>query len=188
VDEKIDWFFTSLAETIAWCSRSDVGSDPKSSLRLIEPNDFCLDSRTSRVYGIRVRRSRRLARAGITKLQPAKDLQGGRLILFEPDATASDGAAESISQGYFDVHNVPPFDTWVWYVDEQFNAQEIYEQSVRRSQASLQPSEYLIAWVPSRFLEIVNAGIDVIPEECVSWFDRCDLPFARKLRELGMAM
>jgi hypothetical protein len=188
VKEKIDMFFILLAETITWCSRPDVGIDPKNSLRFIEPDDFCLDSRESRVYGITVRRNHLLLKAGVSKLQPAKDLSGGRLILFEPDATMSDGVAQDVSQGYFDVHNVPPFDTWVWYVDEQFDVGEVHAQSIATSQTPWQPSEYLIVWVPSRFLELANAGIEVIPEQCVDWFNKHDLLFSRRLRELGLSM
>jgi hypothetical protein len=126
VNEEIEWFFKSLAETIAWCSRSDVGNDPKNSLRSIEPrdHDFYLAARDSRVLSIKMQRIEYFQKSGITNLQPTKDLQGGRLLIFEPDMTVFDGASENASQGYFDIYDVPPFDTWVWYCNEKLNIEE----------------------------------------------------------------
>lgn len=34
-----------------------------------------------------------------------------------PDENTSDGGAETITQGYFDGDNVPPWDTWVGMFD-----------------------------------------------------------------------
>jgi hypothetical protein len=40
-------------------------------------------------------------------------LLGGRLMVYFPDAALADGAAEVQSRGFFDVHNTPPWDTWI---------------------------------------------------------------------------
>lgn len=97
----------------------------------------------------------------------------GRLVLFDPDDTLSDGAAESESHRYFDVDNVPAWDTWVFFV----------EDGPRRGAIN---HSYLVAWVPSHLVEAVNRGIQVNPEECIRWGADVDTTLTRKLREAGL--
>ena len=82
-------------------------------------------------------------------------LQGGRLLLLAPDETLCDGAAQYSSKGFFDVDNIPPWDTWVCFF--------------RR---------YLVSWVPPELLELANVGIEVNPEECIFWAPEAGLPNA----------
>jgi hypothetical protein len=58
-------------------------------------------------------RSRRLRASGRRNLSSITDLCGGRLVAYFPDDNLFDGAAEAESQGFFDVDNIPPYDTWV---------------------------------------------------------------------------
>ncbi len=51
-----------------------------------------------------------------------------------------------LTKGFFDVNNVPPWDTWVCYLDR-----------------------YLVSWVPPVLEELASAGIRVNPEECIQW-------------------
>ena len=44
-----------------------------------------------------------------------QDLAGGRLLLYAPDENLCDGAAQSSSKGFFDVDNIPPWDTWICF-------------------------------------------------------------------------
>jgi hypothetical protein len=99
----------------------------------------------------------------------AKDLAVGRLLLYFPNADLCDGAAEAESQGFFDVYNTPPWDTWVAFVSEPHGTNVNY-------------SEYLIAWVPPVFVERATAGILVNPEECIRWLDESGVSFAQLLR------
>ena len=73
-------------------------------------------------------------------------LQGGRLLLYAPNENLFDGAAEYSSRGFFDVDNIPPWDTWICFFDE-----------------------YVVSWVPPQLLELANAGIEVNPEQCILW-------------------
>jgi hypothetical protein len=82
----------------------------------------------------------------------------GRLLLFVPDETLSDGAAAIGSGGFFDAENVPPWDTWVEYV-----------------------GSYLISWVPGRIVGLVDHGIDANPESCILWATDLDAAFTRQL-------
>jgi hypothetical protein len=80
----------------------------------------------------------------------------GRLLLYFPDADLADGAAELASGGFFDVHNAPPWGSWVGYFDD------------RGADRSF--SCYLLAWVPQLLVAPAEAGIDVNPELCIGWF------------------
>ena len=85
----------------------------------------------------------------------------GRLLVYFPDADLCDGAAEVASQGFFDVHNAPPFGCWVGYFEDG-----VQDRSY---------SSYLLAWVPARFESLAGAGIDVNPEACIAWLDNADI-------------
>jgi hypothetical protein len=74
------------------------------------------------------------------------NLAQGRILLYAPDENLFDGAAQYSSKGFFDVNNVPPWDTWICYADG-----------------------YLVSWVPPVLEELAAAGIDVNPEQCVQW-------------------
>ena len=74
------------------------------------------------------------------------DLRGGRLLKYAPAQNLCDGAAQYSSKGFFDVDNVPPWDTWICFVEP-----------------------YLISWVPPRLLDLANSGIDANPEQCILW-------------------
>jgi hypothetical protein len=64
------------------------------------------------------------------------------------------GAAQVQSLGFFDVDNVPPWDTWV--------AME---------------GRYLLPWVPPQMLKFTSAGAEVNPEECIKWADDPSLSY-----------
>ena len=86
---------------------------------------------------------------------PLMDLGGGRLLLYAPDENLCDGAAQSSSKGFFDVDNIPPWDTWVCFVDR-----------------------YLVSWVPPQLLDLANQGINANPEQCILWAPNTGLPHA----------
>ena len=79
-------------------------------------------------------------------LSLAERLEGGRLLLYAPDENLFDGAAQYTSKGFFDVNNIPPWDTWVCFFEK-----------------------YLVSWVPPQLVELANQGIDVNAEQCILW-------------------
>jgi hypothetical protein len=97
---------------------------------------------------------------------------GGRLLAYFPDLDLVDGAAEVESGGFFDVHNTPPWDTWVAYVEDERPASSMHRC-------------YLVAWVPRALVPAAQAGIDVNPEECILWLDDTPTALAAALRERG---
>lgn len=73
---------------------------------------------------------------------------GGRGLLFVPQDSLSDGAATVQSEGFFDVDNVPAWDTWIYF-----------------------DGRMLLSWVPPQLISKVQSGIDVNPEGCIKWAD-----------------
>lgn len=73
----------------------------------------------------------------------------GRLLLFTPQDSLSDGAATVASEGFFDVDNVPAWDTWLYF-----------------------DGHILASWVPPQLIAKVQSGIDVNPEGCIRWADQ----------------
>lgn len=84
--------------------------------------------------------------------------------MYYPDHDLCDGAAEAESAGFLDMHNAPPWDTWVALIED-----------------SREKVPFLVAWVPPAFIALANAGIEVNPEECVQWLDRSGLALAEAL-------
>jgi len=78
----------------------------------------------------------------------------GRFVAYAPEDNLSDGAAEVLSLGLFDVDNVPPWDTWIALVDR-----------------------YVLAWVPPLLFGFARRGIEVNPEECIKWADDPSLSY-----------
>jgi len=72
----------------------------------------------------------------------------GRLLLYEPLETVDDGAASASSQGFFDVEDAPPWDTWFVYSGGS-----------------------IFCWVPDSLVQKAQAGIDANPVDCIHWCD-----------------
>ena len=93
-------FELRLAQAVAWCTPRS-----KRSLRSEHLRPWVLES--DRAWSVR---------HGVRVDGPARsraDLKGGELLLYFPDMNLADGAAEAETGGFFDVHNTPPWDTWV---------------------------------------------------------------------------
>jgi hypothetical protein len=152
----------ALSETIAWClGRSLNGNelrsgelDPSSSLSVppldeIGVDAFVVKKRESyprAVQSINAIRSILLRDANIEVVDPAKSR--GRLLLYEPLETVTDGASASSSRGFFDIEDAPPWDTWFLYLEGS-----------------------VVSWVPESLVQNAQAGIDANPVDCIHWCD-----------------
>lgn len=206
--DELEAFRCRLAETVAWCRpRASVG-DPRHCLRTpaLRPEgwrddtpyrsgfDVFSDSAVDQL-GDHLRIVDTLARARAQLLHSehrspdvaAEHLSGGRLLLYNPWDDLWDGAAEQESMGYFDQHNVPPWDTWVSVLrDEEgglVRASPRLDTPWRRSWSAY---SIVISWVHPEFLDLADAGIVVNPEQCLVWADHLDTPFTRRLRRAGL--
>lgn len=158
-----------LAEAVAWSSKC-IAEDLAHSLRThsLAPNPL-EGTRAKVVLSVLRNREWHLPR----KPEPIvsdKQLEGGRLLCYYPDANLADAAAAVQSAGYFDNENVPPWDTWVG----------LYSSGGPRSY-----DIYLISYVPRTFIERATAGIEVNPERCIAWLSDSDTPIGNALRKQG---
>jgi hypothetical protein len=87
----------------------------------------------------------------------------GRLLVYFPDGTLSDGAAAAKTSGLFDVNNAPPCGTWLGYFDDR----------TRDPNRSV----YIVAWMPMRLVPIASRGIDANPEGCLCWLPDAHVRF-----------
>jgi hypothetical protein len=161
----------ALRETQVWCTaRADLAR-PKECFRTekLRPQPL-LPTRFTVVDDVRQNRSRLLGyQHSSSDPCPEVATAGGRLIAYSPDANLACGVSEVETEGYFDVNNTPPWDTWVALVHAPM-AQH-FETS-------------LIAWVPPMFVRLSQSGIDVIPEGCVMWLDDCPQSLRQMWREV----
>jgi hypothetical protein len=91
-----------------------------------------------------------------------RGLSGGRLLVCTGlDESVWDGAAQAESQGFFDINDLAPWDTWICYVRPQ------NDENDRTGQAP-----FVMSWVPSAFVSLVEDGIRVNPVECIRWLEK----------------
>ena len=166
-------FELRLAQAIAWCTPRATLHDPVGSLRSdsLRPRVLEVD-RGAAVYGVLNYRTTDRSAYRATAVTSAKDLSGGRLLAYFPDAELSDGAAEQETAGFFDVNNAPPWDTWVALFRDPSAGNTSY-------------SDYLVSWVPRDFVELAARGINVNPESCILWLADTRTPSATALGGRG---
>lgn len=164
-----------LAETIRWCGPK---ARPEAAATCLRTNDFhprvmVDENRFKMMERVIDERSHALRRMPAPPEPPRTEglLQGGRLLVYFPDDNTCDGAAELATGGYFDVDNVPPWDTWVGMFRED-------------PESPTQSEDYLIAWVPPVFVEAVAQGIWVNADFCVQWLEDSSTLMAKRLKDL----
>ena len=130
--------------------------DPGRSLRTIDlnPSQENLAFRDDRPAVVAAVVAKRAELLGTVPEQPPTtnlELHGGRLAVYFPDEQLADGAAEAETNGFYDVEDSPPWDTWIGlYIDSQRN-------------------EYLVNWVPEPLIDRVSRGLWANPVECIAW-------------------
>jgi hypothetical protein len=144
---SVEQFVQRLAETIDWCAPRAASADAKTGLRTPELSPWPLaGGRREVVESVAHARHNALR---WPRPHDATGLAGGRLLGYAPDDNLANGAAEASTAGFFDVNNIPPWDTWVGYVHES------------------ERCNYLVAWVPPELRAAASLGIEVNPEECI---------------------
>jgi hypothetical protein len=165
-------FNQRLSETIVWCGDRAAASYPKHSLRYESLYPGTLSpTRADAVFTVLGYRGSWLQQQNVKPVIEDRELRQGRLLCYFPDADLADGAAEVASDGFFDIQNAPPWDTWVG----------LYQSDLH--DASLKV--YLISYVPKIFLQHAARGIEVNPEQCIRWLYDADTPIGNVLRSEG---
>jgi uncharacterized protein (TIGR02996 family) len=176
-DLALDLFRRRLAETVAWCAgqtddlRTADLQPPANVVHFLwGSRQLWVDCSSATVQTLAATRAKLLAGRGVDPVV----CEGGRLLLFWPDHTLSDGAAWEASEGFFDGYNVPPWDTWVWVSAGQ------------EAVGHCPGLSYLVSWVPPHLIERADWGISVNPEQCIMWAADVETPLTSRLREAGL--
>jgi hypothetical protein len=152
--DSSNWKNTLLArslEAAAWRSLSPEGVGKEAPFRseTLRPlRDHPIDAAV--VEDVVLRRRRQVG------TQDGGLVSASRFLVWFPDQTLSDGAAQLETNGYFDADNQPPWDTWLGWI----SAPIVRDISLRKM---------LVAWVPEDLVKLVSAGVAVNPEECLQW-------------------
>lgn len=81
-------------------------------------------------------------------------LERGRILAFDLEATFFDGVPASISDGFFDDEDLPPWDTWIFY--------------------GLLPTlgrNVLFSWVPVEFEAVVERAVRAHATDAYLWVE-----------------
>ncbi len=160
-----------LAQTIYWCERRVDPFSPASSLRTKKLQPSLLQENRAATVQTVVNARELNGAPEIREASIPDGLAGGRLLVYFPNDNLFCGAAELETDGFFDVDNVPPWDTWVTYIE--------------KDRCGEYGTEYLVAWIPREFVELADRGIKVNPEQCIQWLADTSLELAAVLRDSG---
>ncbi|MCI0710580.1 MAG: hypothetical protein L0154_10510 [Chloroflexi bacterium] len=147
-------FKQRLLETVTWCL-SVMSMD---SVSLRTPPD--VNGSVAEQYKAVVHKQ-----TDVILFRPELDenpLAGGRL-LFVRLIDPADNTASTVTEGFFDFQNLPPWDTWVYYSEDGF----------------------LLCWIPRPLVAVVQPAID---GQNIAWLDGLEelAPFREMLRSEGI--
>jgi hypothetical protein len=89
---------------------------------------------------------------GKVKKNAKEQFYQGKILAAEIDKTVVDGASESESDGLIDINDCPPIDTWCYMINDEHGI-------------------VLLAWIPDKFVELIDNAINVNCIGCLSWYD-----------------
>ncbi|NML40124.1 hypothetical protein HHL17_23195 [Chitinophaga sp. G-6-1-13] len=93
-------------------------------------------------------------RTGVSPASWEDILQKGKIVAHEIDKTLIDGGCEVVSNGYVDVYDLPPIDTWIYLTSPEGKVDPI-----------------LYCWVPNQFVKTMQDVIDVSIADLFEWTD-----------------
>lgn len=81
----------------------------------------------------------------------------GRVLCFYPELSLKDAVAYVASDGFIDQDDCPPWDTWLFYSNEDIERYHDDEYSC------------LYSWIPERFVNQVDKAISEDTYDCLVW-------------------
>lgn len=107
-------------------------------------------------------RSALLNESGVDLIPISELHHYGRIMIFDPDSTVTDGAPEAESACYIDIGDTPPWDTWL-ALGAQLNRMCFYNSGY-----DINPG-FLIAWVPKSHYFYANGAVEVACVDNFAW-------------------
>ncbi|HEX5682776.1 MAG TPA: hypothetical protein VFY73_01975 [Ideonella sp.] len=162
-----DLLLARLAETVAWCD--SLGQSDSYRTKALRPSLFHngFDDLVCRVGSSR---QNHLRYNSLPVQLETPLIVRGRFMVYFPDENLCDGYAELVSNGFFDIDNVPAHDTWVSYFEENR-----LSPSARR---------HLLCYVPLAAIDAASEGIDGNPEQCIDWLDLAGVSIRQRVEGL----
>ena len=149
-----------LAETTAWCAGRpvrllrDARFEPQPEQPGAPGVDWFLWGNDPRraVQMANVIRQRHSALFNFPATPPLvqPDVPPGRFLVYWPDEQASDGSSQAASEGFFDIFDAPPWDTWLHYEPVH---------------------HFLVSWVPLPLVPQAAIGVERNAVDCHAWLD-----------------
>jgi hypothetical protein len=154
----------ALSEAVAWCLNRSLQCDRLRSSQL-DPATFLIvppleevgialwlenkrDSYQRAASAVIEKRSALVRDIHLADADLVQAQSKGKLLVYEPQETVTDGAAAASSNGFFDIKDAPPWDTWFLY-----------------------SRDTILSWVPELLVQDVQDGIDANPVSCIYWCD-----------------
>jgi hypothetical protein len=171
--KHLDDLDARLEDVMMWCRRYADFNAPATSLRRssVSPNPLSIDRWTAVETVIKARRAEFHRTVDVTL-----DDIAGRLLAYFPDAPLGEGAADSASRDFFDIHHAPPFGTWLGYFEDV------------GANVSRGTSTYLIAWVPRLFVNDASTGIKFSPKGRIAWLNDTTIAMRHIAPHLRLSM
>ncbi len=168
VGERTARLLVWIAETSVYSAQKVNIDQPKSSLRSLPMQIVPFhNSRFDYIYEVSKLRDNWLRRNKIViDSFPINLVKNGRFLVYYPELNLADGAANVATNGFFTNHNLPPWDCWVDYFEEQIlEDASVWNKSMRN---------YLLSWIPNELVRHVDKGVKVNPEKCIQWLSESD--------------
>ena len=157
--ESFEPFQERLAETISWCLRAvklgPLGTALRTPAYVPPPALPWQDT----VRAVAEARLKVLGRSWRRTLDP---LGGGELLVYRTGHPGSGGRARDVSEGYFDGRDIPPWDTWVAWIEEP-------------------DRQYLVCWVPPEAMGVAAAGMGAA-DGSLAWLAATENPVLGRLK------
>jgi hypothetical protein len=153
-----------LQEATCWCLARHPIRDPRRDLRTpdLKPSIDEWPTFAELDAAVTLLASRR--RGSLGGRVDAED-RGGRVLVCEFNSSITSGESEEVTNGFLDVSDRPPWDTWMFCT----------QRKTKGSTSSDDPLDLLVSWVPSSLVASVERGISVNPYDCIHWAAEKDL-------------
>jgi hypothetical protein len=173
-----------LRQVKLWCRTKYPYVNIKDGLRTPELEPALSDSPSFpemelAVTALAQRREQLLAASGTGTPYLVQEAAEGKLLICEVSSSIWSGESEAETEGFFDVCDIPPWDTWVYCVgvEQLFRSGDKLERET---------APVLVSWVPSELVGLVTSGINVNPYDCIYWASSVDTELTRRLRAQGL--
>lgn len=183
---RMDWSLCVI-EAVLWGLRHADAAHPETCLRTEELKPYLFnDNRYQSVHDVVYARHQALRRENVVpyfdfgaRIEDLADLPGllpprlggGRLLVWDRDATVDDGIGMNLTGEYLDMSDMPPWDTWVAYLTE------VQDPATHN---------LLVSWVPADFVEPVGRAIEMSVCGTLYWLGDKDFLITRVLRDGGL--